>query len=310
MPSNETDSIPPDAGERWHASVLRLAARVALKPVLSPAVPVAWQRRWLKQVTRTLRPKSSADVSAGSVGGVSGEWLRPSSAVGIPKAAILYLHGGAYCIGSPATHRAITALLALDSGLPVFAADFRLAPEHPFPAALEDAVSAYRSMAETGPVAIVGDSAGGGLALAVAMAARERKVAAPAALVLLSPWVDLSAAGLPDRSTRGEVILSAAWLKTCARHYLAGADAATPLASPIFGDLRGLPPALIQTGTDEILHAQALRLHGALRGAGVAAACEIIPERWHTFQLHAGSLPSADAAIARAATFIQRNIAF
>jgi len=308
MPSSDAQTFAPEAGERWRAFALRMGARLGLKPALSPAVPIPWQRKWLKEVTRTLRPKSSANVQSGSVGGVSGEWLRPGPATAKP-AAILYLHGGAYCIGSAATHRAITAQLALVSSLPVFAADYRLAPEHPFPAALEDAVSAYRNLAEAGPVAIVGDSAGGGLALAVAMAARDGKLVAPAALVLLSPWADLSAAGLPDRAPNGEVILSAAWLNACARHYLGGADTKTPLASPLLGDLHGLPPTLIQSGTDEILHGQALRLQGALLDAGVAAACEIIPERWHTFQLHVGSLPSADAAVARAGNFIRRNIA-
>jgi len=305
-----TDAALVPAGAREHlaAPLLRLAARVALKSALSPRVPIARQRRRLSRVTRVLRPASEVDIEPGALGGVAGEWLRPRRAAANATAAILYLHGGAYCTGSPATHRALTSQLARAAGLAVFAADYRLAPEHRFPAALEDAVAACRALSETGPVAVAGDSAGAGLALATALALRERQAAAPAALVLLSPWVDLTVAALPAAAP-GEVMLSASWLGACARHYLAGQDAKAPLASPIFGDLHGLPPVLIQTGTEELLHGEALRLHDALANAGVAVRCEIVPGRWHGFQLHAGTLPSATAAIKRAAEFIVSNIA-
>jgi acetyl esterase/lipase len=309
MPFNNADLIPSGARERLAAPLLRMAARIFLKPALSPTIPIAWQRRWLKQVTRAMRPRVAVDVQSGAVGGVMGEWLRPRAANADSKAAILYLHGGAYCVGSPATHRAITAHLAQAACLPVFAADYRLAPEHPFPAAVEDAVSACRSLLDMGPVAIAGDSAGAGLAVATALALRQRQLALPAALVLLSPWVDLTAPANSDEAATGEVVLSAAWLNACVRHYLASADAKAPLASPVYGDLRGLPPTLIQTGTDEILHGQALRLNDTLQKAGVVVTCETVPARWHVFQLHAGMLPSADAAIARAANFILRNVA-
>ena len=193
--------------------------------------------------------------------------------------------------------------LRLARTLPVFAANYRLAPEHSFPAAVEDALSCYRALAEGGPVVIAGDSAGGGLALATALAARQRGIKPPAALVLFSPWVDLA---LPQRDelAKGDAMLSASWLAACARHYLAGTDAADPLASPIHGDLTGLPPTLIQVGGDEMLLSDAERLRDALQGAGVTVRCEIEPARWHAFQLHAGLLPSATAAIARAGEFI------
>jgi acetyl esterase/lipase len=306
MPFNSADFIPAGTRERLAATVLRIAARLFLQPALSPKIPIAWQRRWLKQVTRVMRPRAHVDVQAGALGGVAGEWLRPRETAANTKAAILYLHGGAYCIGSPGTHRAITAHLAQAARLPVFAADYRLAPEHAFPAALEDAVAACRALAGMGLVAIAGDSAGAGLAVATALALRQRQLAPPAALVLLSPWVDLLA---NSDKAKGEVVLSAAWLNACARLYLAGEDAKAPLASPVYGDLRGLPPMLIQTGTDEILHGQALRLHDVLQNAGVTVSCETVPARWHVFQLHAGALPSADAAIERAAKFVLRNVA-
>jgi acetyl esterase/lipase len=309
MPSNSAEFVPPGAGERRAALVLRWALRLAVKPALSPLIPIAAQRARLKLLSRSMRPHRRVTIQAGEVGGVTGEWLRPRRAAANANATILYLHGGGYCLGSPATHRALTSHLAQAAGLAVFAADYRLAPEHPFPAALEDAVAVYRSLIETGPVAIAGDSAGGGLALATALAAKQRQLAIPAALVLFSPWVDLTNAANLAKAPPGEAILSTAWAYAYARHYLAGSDAGVPLASPIHGDLHGLPPTLIQCGTDELLYGQAVRLHDALRNAGVAAACEVAPERWHVFQLHAGMLPSANAAIERAGEFILRSIA-
>jgi acetyl esterase/lipase len=229
--------------------------------------------------------------------------MRPPTA---NRATILYLHGGGYCVGSPKTHRAVTSHLAGAAGVAVFAANYRLAPEHPFPAALDDAIACFQSLRQAGPVVITGDSAGAGLALATALTARQRQIAAPAALVLFSPWIDL--ASIPDDAPR-DVMLRADWLRVCADHYLAGQPATAPLAAPLRGDLSGLPPTLIQAGADELLYGQALRTYEALRAVGRDVRCEIIPNRWHAFQLLAGSLPSADAAVARAGQFIVRTLA-
>ena len=308
MLCNSAAFVPAGARERLAAPLLRLATRLGVKPVLSPAVPIARQRRRLRQVTQMLRRASAVEIAPSTAGGVSGDWLQPRLPAANSKATILYLHGGAYCIGSPATHRAVTSQLARAAGLPVFTPAYRLAPEHPFPAAVEDAVAVCLSLSETGAFAIAGDSAGAGLALATALALRQRQAAAPMALVLFSPWVDLTVSAL-SATAPSEVMLSASWLAACAQHYLAGQDAKAPLASPIFGDLRGLAPVLIQTSPDELLHDEALRLHDALDKSGVAVRCEIVPRRWHEFQLHAGTLPSAIMAIERAAEFIVADTA-
>ena len=148
---------------------------------------------------------------------------------------------------------------------------------------------------------LAGDSAGARLALQTALAARERDLRPPAALVLFSPWIDLS--NIPQ--TPIDLMMRAAWLRACAERTIA--TPWTTLASPLRADLRGLPPTLIQAGAEELLRRDAEDLHDALEQAGVAVRCEIVPRRWHAFQLHAGMLPSADAAVARAAQFIAQN---
>jgi acetyl esterase/lipase len=306
MPSGEAEFAPPGMGERLAAAVLRTALRTLVKPVLSPGVPIFRQRLRLERLARFTRAGGQARLEAGTAGGVSGEWLRPrpSGDGAAPRATILYLHGGGYCVGSPRSHRALTSRLARAAGLPVFAADYRLAPEHPFPAALDDAVAACRSLMQGGPVVIAGDSAGGGLALATAFCLHRRGAGSAAALILFSPWADLTLAAIADDVAPEEVMLGTAWLKDCARQYLAGENASDPFASPVFADLRGLPPTLIQAGAGELLCSDALRVRDALAAARVDVRCEIVPGRWHAFQLHAGVLPSANAAIDRAARFI------
>ena len=308
---NSAEFVPNSARERLVAPISRVVLRLALKPALSPNIPIPWQRWWLSQVVQSTRPRGRMDVQSGVLSGVAGEWVRPRRLTANTKtrATILYLHGGAYCVGSAATHRAVTSHLAQTTDLPVFAADYRLAPEHPFPAAVDDAISVYRSLLEMGPVVIAGDSAGGGLSLATALGVRQRHISPPAALVLFSPWVDLTTSAFSDMASKTEPMLSTPWLNACARHYLAGQDAMTPLASPIYGELRGLPPTLIQSGSDELLYGDAVRVHDALVNAGVAVRCEIMPSRWHVIQLHAGMLPSANAAIERAGNFISLNLA-
>jgi cation diffusion facilitator CzcD-associated flavoprotein CzcO/acetyl esterase/lipase len=301
--------------EELLAALLRASLRLLLKPVFSPRFSIGFQRRWLRAMSRsTLIPKG-VTIEAGTVGGVPGEWLRSTRAPGAPPGVVLYLHGGAFCVGSPATHRALTARLALVTGLPVFSLDYRLAPEHRYPAALDDALAAFHALSTEGEaqgrlVILAGDSAGGGLALSTALALRDRGSPRPAALVLLSPWVDLAMRDAPAAEPPGEAMLSLAWAAACAAHYLGDttlADAA--LVSPLFADLHGLPPTLIQAGTDELLHGQAMQLEAALQAAGVETRCEVTAGRWHVFQTHGGVLRSSDEAIERIARFVMPALA-
>jgi len=294
--------------ERFTAALLRGTLKLLLKPAFSPRVPIPWQRRWLKALARITLPLRGTRFEVARVGGVAGEWVH--AAPGPTRTgSLLYLHGGAYCVGAPQTHRALTARLARATGLALFTADYRLAPEHRFPAAVHDALAAYRALRASGPVVVAGDSAGGGLALALALALRDAGEPLPAALLLLSPWADMTGANVPATPPPGEAMLSVAWAQACASLRLGDTAPTHPWASPLRADLRGLPPALIQAGTDELLHGQALRLHDALQDAGVAVRCEITPGRWHVFQTHGGALPSADDAIDRLALFATRALA-
>ncbi len=301
---------PRGVVEGLKSALLRASLKLLLKPVFSPRWSIGFQRRWLHGLSRSALLPTRVSIEAGQLGGVAGEWQRPQQAPSAPVGVVLYLHGGAYCVGSPATHRALTARLAQVSGLPVFSLDYRLAPEHRFPAALDDAVAAFRALSAEGrPVILAGDSAGAGLALATALSLRDAGSPLPAALVLLSPWVDLAMRDAPTTEPPGEAMLSVAWARACAAHYLGDTSTDLPLASALFADLSGLPPTLIQAGTDELLHGQALQLEGALLAAGVETRCEITAHRWHVFQAHSGVLRSADEAIERVARFVMRPLA-
>lgn len=288
------------------AAALRGALGAFVKPNFRAGRPVAQQRRWLATVTRTMPAPRGVRIAHGQVGGVPGEWVAAKTGTATER-AILYLHGGAYCVGSPVTHRAITGQLALRCQARVFAADYRLAPEHPFPAAVDDAVAAYRGLLaggrDTGRIALVGDSAGGGLCVATALALRGLGLPPPRAMALFSPWVDL-ADERPDGAPPGEVMLEVPWLAECARWYLAGRDAREPLASPVFAGLAGLPRTLIQVGTDELLLPDSRRLHERLEVAGVRSTLSVYPRRWHVFQMHAGVLRDADRALEEVAGFL------
>ena len=295
--------------ERLIAAVLRAALRAILLPTFRAGRPVSEQRRRLELVTHLTLPARGVDFTTAHCGGVPGEFAQ-TRGLSITQGTVLYLHGGAYCVGSPATHRAITSHLARRTSCRVFVADYRLAPEHPFPAAVDDAVAAYRGLLRDGGspqrIALIGDSAGGGLALATVLRLRELGEPLPAALVLFSPWVDL---GTPDRGVEpaGETMLSRAWTAECARLYLAGRDSGDPLASPINGDLRGLPPTLVQAGQDELLLPDARRLQSALVTAGVPVELQEYPRRWHVFQVNAGVLADADRALESVARFLDER---
>jgi epsilon-lactone hydrolase len=239
-------------------------------------------------------------------GGVAGWFITtPASR---PDRDVLFLHGGGYVTGSAALYRHFTWRIATAARARVLAIDYRLAPEHPFPAALEDALVAYRFLVagRTDPrrTAVVGDSAGGGLALALLLRLRDDGLELPAAAIALSPWTDLALTGASFSSNeKSDPMLSAADARLFADCYLAGADPRNPYASPLYGNPAGLPPTLIHVGSDEILHDDAVRMAQILRAAGCHAEIEVWPRMPHVWHLFAPALPEAMQAIANIGAF-------
>ncbi len=220
---------------------------------------------------------------------IAAEWLEPPAARA--GAALLYLHGGGYVIGSPRSHRHLAAALAGAGAAATLLPDYRLAPEHLFPAAVDDAVAAYRWLLACGiapaGITIAGDSAGGGLTVATLLALRDRGLPLPAAGVCISPWVDLTCSGASyaSRAARDPIVTQAG-VAEMARAYLGATDARAPLASPAFADLAGLPPLLVQVGSEEVLLDDAVTLTERAKAAGVAATLEVWPDMvhvWHWF---------------------------
>jgi epsilon-lactone hydrolase len=262
------------------------------------AAPPRVRRPVLELLAKASLVPGGVEVSRQARGGVFGDFLRPAGDT--RPARVLYLHGGAYEVGSPATHRNVIATLALRSGLPVFAADYRLAPEHPAPAALDDAVEAYEAIvAESEEVALAGDSAGGGLAMALAVTVRDRGLPAPTRIALISPWMDLtlSGASLIENRTKDALLMRAS-LDRAAEGYAANLGVEDPVCSPIRSDLSGLPPLLIQAGANEMLLSDARALAARAGEAGVEAELRVFDDLWHDFQVHAGMLAEADEALA------------
>lgn len=254
-------------------------------------------------------PVPGARFVPGNIGGVAGEWAHGGTKAG---ATLLYMHGGGYFTCSPRTHRSITGAFAV-RGFTVFAPDYRLAPEHPFPAALDDALAAYQAMlAHTPPerLVIAGDSAGGGLALATLLAARRQNLPMPGCAILFSPWTDLACTG-PSLHTNAarDSMLYAPRMTEGASIYLAGADPRTPLASPLYGELDGLPPLHIQVSEMEILLDDSTRLAHRVRAVGGKVELNIWPNLPHVWQVSQRLLPEARKALDDAVVFARSILA-
>ncbi|HUO49942.1 MAG TPA: alpha/beta hydrolase [Acidimicrobiales bacterium] len=279
---------------------------------MTPDVPVDQQRAAADGVGSMFPVPDGVVVSPLEAPGLRGEWvLAPGADDG---RVVLYLHGGGFVIGSPTSHRVWAARLGIEARARVLVLDYRLAPEHPYPAALDDAVAAYRWLLDAGygpgAVAVAGDSAGGGLALAAALEARRQEMALPAALVCVSPWVDLEcrAPSIEARDAR-DYVLSGAWLRAMADHYLGGADPAAPAASPLGASLGGLPAVLVVVGTEEVLFDDALGIRNELAAAGVAVELEVYEDCAHWWMVAGPHLPETEACASRIAAFLEGRLA-
>jgi acetyl esterase/lipase len=290
---------------------LRLAAlslwlRLFEKPSLARMPDEATLRRRFEQIARRVFVMPEDERS------------RPEVAGGIPAmrygeggaATILYLHGGAFLAGGSVTHGHLAAWLAREAGLPAVLIAYRLAPEHPFPAAVEDALTAYKSLAASGPVVLAGDSAGGGLVFALLVALRQEGCADPVACVAFSPWADMTLrAESLTRNARADCMLPVDRMREVAARYLDGADPTDPRASPVLARFETAPPpAFISYAACEILADDATAMASALRRAGGQVVLERHDRAPHAWPIFAGRLPEADATLAAAGRFLKSLI--
>jgi monoterpene epsilon-lactone hydrolase len=255
-------------------------------------------------------PPRGFETCSVEAGGVPAERVTPPALAG--DRHLLFLHGGGFVGGSPRLYRNLTWRLAAAAGASLLCLDYRLAPEHPFPAALDDAVAGYRFLLETGAdprrIAPIGDSAGGGLVFALLLRARDEGLPLPGMAVALSPWTDLALTGDSlRRNAATDPMIDADRVPPLVDYYLAGADPRTPYASPLYGDLAGLPPSLIQVGSDEALRDDAVRIAERLRAAGGRVVLEIWPRMPHVWHAFAPFVPESRRAIARIGAFLRNG---
>jgi monoterpene epsilon-lactone hydrolase len=307
--------LPPPAA--------RLTARPLSRYVLTPDLPWDVQRRRLDRVMGSSPLPRGTAIEPVLLDGVPAEVVTAREAC--PGVTVLHFHGGGYCVGSARIVRAWAARLSRLARCRVVLPDYRLAPEHPHPAALDDAGTALAALLSTpasstasstassavssavAPASVVvsGDSAGGGLALALLLARRQAGQALPAGAMLLAPWLDLTV----DRRAapelvRRDTVLSPAWLEACAAAYAGSANRADPAVSPLLAGAAGLPPLLVQSGSDDLLAPDAGRLAVTASAAGVDVTYTRWPGLGHDFVLQPGLLAAADSALAQAAWFV------
>ena len=271
-----------------------------------PDITHEQSRARMDQIDRLPRPRR-VDYVDTTVGGIPAIVATPTAVE--PVRHILYIHGGAYVTGSPRSHIAMVANLAKRASATATVIDYRLAPEHVYPAAIDDSVAAYRALAsEIDPalITIAGDSAGGGAALSTVIALRDAGDHLPGALYLLSPWTDLTGSG-ESVVTRQEFdpMLDGSRLVGAAEIYAGTTPLDHPGVSPLFADLSGLPPMLIQTGMDEILLSDSIRFAEKAEAAGVDVTLDLADDMWHVYQAFARFMPEATQALIRAAVFIR-----
>jgi monoterpene epsilon-lactone hydrolase len=288
--------------------LLNLWLRRIEKPALEKVAPLVARARFERQA-RLFRDPPLALYLPADLGGVPALWASVRARRG---GVILYLHGGAHLMGSPATHRAMLARLSGMTGLRAVLPDARLAPEHPFPAELDDAETAFMALLAKGYpaacIAIGGDSAGGGLALALLARLLGRGIR-PACLFALSPWTDLTGSGVSMReNARADPLLPVSRLDEARGLYLAGASPTDPGASPLFADFPGCPPVFLQVSQTEILRDDSLRMADRLKGFGSEAEVDLWPDCPHVWALFQGLLPEADEALSRLARFLRRHM--
>lgn len=269
--------------------------------------PVPKMRERLDLVGRLGRKAKGVAIEECDVAGLHAEWYRPPES--LSGKVFLYLHGGAYALGSCDSHRALASRIAEAAGVDTLLPEYRLAPENPFPAGLDDCVAVYRALLGEGysadDIIIGGDSAGGGLTAATMLQLRHNGMPLPRAAILLSPFLDVSASGETMKTRAGrDPWFEPENISVVVGHYCPKEDPRNPLVSPVFANVAGLPPMLIHVGDDEILLSDSTRFADKLRQAGIEVELEVFPELWHVFQLFIGAMPESKVAVQKIGAYI------
>jgi epsilon-lactone hydrolase len=294
------------------AEMVRLGLRWFVKRRSNPKSAVAAQRRQLAMLGWLVPPTPRGTVVERlDLDGVKA--VRIAHKASRHDRLVLYLHGGGHVSGKPALYRDFTWRIAEATRARVVILDHRLAPEHPFPAALDDAVTAYRALVAGGAapsrMAVMGESAGGGLALAMLLRLRDEDTPLPAAAAVFSPWTDLALTGASMRdNAEADPMIQSREAPRLAACYLAGADPRTPYAPPLYGDPVGLPPTLFQVGSDEVLRDDSVRMAARMRAAGCEVELEVWPRMPHAWQLWARVMPEARTALEHVGKFVERRM--
>ena len=294
----------------FRARIVRFMTRQYFKRITLDADVQRMRAAW-----NVMEGKSSVakgvQVRQATIEGIHCEWLVPEGCDGAP--VLYYLHGGAYLMGSPQTHRRMVSHIARASGMRALVPNYRLAPEHRFPAAIEDSIAVYRSLLEAGTdpaaMAIAGDSAGGNLTMATLLALRDAGDPLPTAVCLMSPWLDLAAEGESmDSRAKHDPWFRSEDIPEIVEKYCSKYDTKNPLVSPVYADPSNLPPTLIQVGDHEILLSDSTRMADKISEAGGSVTLQIWPDMWHVFQLFVGLMPESKRAINDISTFLKQHL--
>ncbi|PPC06738.1 alpha/beta hydrolase [Acinetobacter pittii] len=291
--------------------LLAWTIRATLRPALSPKTPIKLQRFCSDAVSAIVLGPHGYKTKKQIIAQVPTVHIQPKTTQS--GRGILYLHGGGYVVGSSKSHTKLAAQIGHAAQAQIWLPEYRLAPEHTSPAAIEDAVAVYKALLAQGQdpkkLVITGDSAGGGLSLSAAIAIRNAGLPLPAALVLLSPWVDLSLSGSTIKTHAAQdAMLSEDWLAWCAKNYCGQKSATDPTCSPLYADLTGLPPILIHVGTEEVLLDDAKRLAEQAKKYDISTNLRVYDKVGHVFQFHAGILKESDDSIERIGQFIDKHM--
>ena len=292
------------------SKLCRLIIKKIVAPKLNDLKSIDETRNYMERMAKYAKLPPNTNFEKITLSGMAAEWIYANTAR--EKRAILFLHGGGYNLCSINTHRELAAHISKESGARVLLIDYRLAPEHPFPAALEDAITAYRWLLESGlsgkSIAIAGDSAGGGLALATAISIRDAGDPLPSSIACVAPWTDLCLTG-DSIKTKSDVdpLVKAQSAEAWAKNYIGENDPSNPLISPLYANLKGLPPFLIHVGTDDMLLDDSRRIAQKAKDAEVMVTLKIYDKLWHVFHLNVKAIPEARKAIAELGSFIKNR---